>query len=138
MPNLRTINAKSGNANILIGAQSYATVFTNQRFEWTVAQDEEGTFADEPNSKFGEGPSIGRCAFAGILKEGDAEAGPILPLPQNAATTMRFGGGSNTNQLVFNANYTRLVVERTAMNKGVLAAEAVIVSAVTKSWNVAT
>lgn len=135
MPNLRTIGPRSGGAEFMIGAQSYKRVVTNQRFEYNTNQDDETTFGDEPNPKFGEGNSIGRVAFAGILKEGDVEAGPILPLPQGTSVTQTYSTG---NSLAYTANFSRLVVERSAMGKGILAGEAVIISAIVKTWNTTT
>jgi hypothetical protein len=133
--NLRTIGPRSGGALFTIGAQEYKRVVTNQRFEYNTAQDDETTFGDEPNPKFGEGPSIGRVAFAGILKEGDLEAGPMLPLPQGVSVTQVYSTG---NSLAYTANFSRLVVERSAMGKGILAGEAVIISAIVKTWNTTT
>ena len=135
MPDLRTIGPRSGGADFMIGTQSYKRVLTNQRFEFNTAQDDETTFADEPNPKFGEGASIGRVAGAGILKEGDVEAGPILPLPQGVSVTQKYSTG---NQLSYTANFSRLVVERSAMGKGILAFEAVIISAIVLTWNTLT
>jgi hypothetical protein len=135
MPNLRTIGPRSGGGDVMIGSQSYKKVLTNQRFEYNTAQDDETTFNDEPNPKFGEGASIGRVAAAGILKEGDLEAGPILPLPQGTSVTQTYSTG---NSLAYTANFSRLVVERSAMGKGVLAWEAVIISAIVKTWNTTT
>jgi hypothetical protein len=135
MVNLRTIGPRSGGADFLIASQSYKRVLTNQRFEYNTNQDDETTFGDEPNPKFGEGASIGRVAGAGILKEGDVEAGPILPLPQGASVTQSYSTG---NTLAYTANFSRLVVERSAMGKGILAFEAVIISAIVKTWNVST
>lgn len=135
MPNLRTIGPRSGGGDFTIGAQSYKKVMTNQRFEYNTAQDDETTFGDEPNPKFGEGNSIGRVAAAGILKEGDVEAGPILPLPQGSSVTQAYSTG---NTLAYTANFARLVVERSAMGKGILAMEAVIISAIVKTWNTTT
>lgn len=133
--NLRTIGPRSGGADFTIASQSYKRVLTNQRFEYNTNQDDETTFGDEPNPKFGEGASIGRVAGAGILKEGDAEAGPILPLPQGATVTQTYSTG---NTLAYTANFSRLVVERSAMGKGILAFEAVIISAIVKTWNTTT
>lgn len=135
MPNLRSIGPRSGGADFTIATVSYKNVLTNQRFEYNTNQDDETTFGDEPNPKFGEGASIGRVAGAGILKEGDAEAGPILPLPQGVAVVQKYSTG---NQLSYTANFSRLVVERSAMGKGFLAFEAVIVSAIVKTWNTLT
>ena len=135
MPNLRTIGPRSGGAGFLIGAQDYKNVVTNQRFEWNAAQDDETTFGDEPNPKYGEGPNIGRVAFAAILKEGDLEAGPLIPLPQGVSVTQKYSTG---NSLAYTANFSRLVVERSAMGKGIMAGEAVIISAVVKTWNTTT
>lgn len=129
---LAAIGPRSGGADLMIGAQSYKDVATNQRFEWNTTQDDVTTFGDEPNPKFEEGPSIGRVAWAGILKQGGPEAGPLIPLPQGVSVTQTYSTG---NSLAYTANFSRLVVERNAMGRGVIAAEAVIVSAVVKTWN---
>lgn len=132
---LATIGPNSGGADLMIGSQSYKNVLTNQRFEFTVNQDDETTFGDEPNPRFGAGASIGRVAAAGILKQGGPEAGPILPLPQGVSVTQTYSTG---NSLAYTANFSRLVIERSAMGKGIIAFEAVITSAIVKTWNTTT
>lgn len=129
---LRSIGPRSGGADLMIATQSYKNIATNQRFEWNTNQDDETTFGDEPNPKFTEGTSIGRVAAAGIMKEGGPEAGPLLPLPQGAAVVQTYSTG---NSLAYTANFARFVAERSAMGRGIVAFEAVIVSAVVVTWN---
>jgi hypothetical protein len=130
---LRTIGPRSGGADLMVGSQSYKNVVTNQRFEYNTNQDDETTFGDEPNPKFGEGNSIGRVAAAAIMKQGGPEAGPMLPMPQGSVVSQVYATG---NKLDYTANFSRMVVERSAMGKGILAWEAVIVSPIVLTWNI--
>lgn len=129
---LATIGPRSGGADFSVASQSYADVVTNQRFEFNTSQDDETTFGDEPDPRFGEGPSIGRVAFAGIMKQGGPEAVPLLPLPQGVSVSQVYATG---NSLAYTANFSRLVLERSAMGKGIVAGEAVITSGITLVWN---
>jgi hypothetical protein len=135
MPNLRSIGPYSGGADVTIATVSWKNILTNQRLEYSQNQDDETTFGDEPNPKFGPGAAIGRVAFAGILKEGDTPSQPPIPPPQGVAVVQKYSTG---NQFSYTANFSRLVVERSAMGKGFMAFEAVVTSAIVTTWNTST
>lgn len=130
---LTTINGQDGTADFSINGSSYACVLTEHELESNVDQIDSTTFCTETATVYEPGATVNRVRLAGLLKKGSAIAGPMLPLPQNAAIVQTFSAGCT---LSYNMNFTRGVFRRTVKQNAVIAAEGLVTGAITKQWNV--
>jgi hypothetical protein len=126
------LGPRTGGVDFKIATQSYKTLLTEQEFEHNVGQDDVSTFNDEPDSAFEEGETRNAFRFAGILKQGSTAAAPLIPAPQGVVVTQMFG--TALNQLVYTANFSRLLIRRTAKQNGIFAGEGVAVGPVVMTW----
>jgi hypothetical protein len=128
---LRTVGARSGGAAFTVATVSWANLVTNMRFAINTNQDDSTAFGDEPNPKYEEGVTQKTFAFAGIMKEGTTYADPPTDMPQGVAISQTFSTG---NSLSFTGNFASFVMERSAMQRGVIAGGGVVTGAVVKTW----
>lgn len=135
----RFLSPRVAGVDFKIASQSYKTVMTEQEFEQNVGQIDVTTFNDEPDSAYEEGQTVSSFRFAGLLKDGSVAADPILPTAQQGvAVTQQFGGsGTNADTITFNANFSRLLIRRTAKAPGILAGEGIATGAIVKTWKTA-
>lgn len=132
----RFLSPRIAGVDFKIASQSYKTVLTEQEFEQNIGQIDVTTFNDEPDSAYEEGQTTHSFRFAGLLKDGSTAADPIMPSAnQGVAVTQQFGGtGTNADTITFTANFSRLLIRRTAKSPGILAGEGIAVGAIVKTW----
>jgi hypothetical protein len=130
---LATIRPKTAAASILISAVEYNTVMSYASVTSNAPRIDETVFSTE---NVGGQSSVGTEELTydlrGIMKRGAAEAGPLIPLPQNVTCTVAFDSSCSIAATV---NFTRGMAGRGAGTTGTIDGQAYSTGAFTKSWN---
>lgn len=128
------VSGALGGADVKIAGVSQKTQMNQWRVVTDVPQSDSTTFNDEPGEQSEPGPSRTFFDMSGIMKEGAAASGPIMPPPQNVALVFQ-AGGAGTNTISFTGNCSRAEATRLVNSNGLIAASGKARGPVVIAWN---